>query len=327
MLKRILGKDGLEVSALGLGCMGMSMGYGPSSDQGEMISLIHQAFDRGITFFDTAELYGPYTNEELVGKALAPLKGKVTIATKFGLMSDNGKPVLNSRPEKIRESVEGSLRRLKVETIDLYYQHRVDPLVPIEEVAGVIQDLIRQGKIRHWGLSEADVGTIRLAHAVQPLAAVQSEYSMMWRSPEEELLPALEELGIGFVPFSPLGKGFLTGTIDKNTQFDKADNRTVSPRFNTENMEVNQVLVDLIRKIAAEKQVTPAQIALSWVLAQRPWIVPIPGTRKLTRLEENLGAADIELTPGELSNLESALSTIEISGDRYPVQVSSKLGK
>ncbi len=327
MLKRTLGSNGLEVSSIGLGCMGMSMGYGPSSDKTEMTSLIHKAFDRGVTFFDTAELYGPYTNEELVGAALAPLKGQITIATKFGLMSDNGKPVLNSRPEKIRESVEGSLQRLRVDTIDLYYQHRVDPDVPIEEVAGVIQDLIKQGKIRHWGLSEADVATIRRAHAVHPLTAVQSEYSMMWRSPEEELLPALEELGIGFVPFSPLGKGFLTGTIDKNTLFDSADNRTISPRFKTENLEANQVLVELITKIAAEKDATPAQVALAWVLAQKPWIVPIPGTRKLERLEENLGAAEVKLIPEELSSLDSALSTIKISGDRYPAQISNKLGK
>lgn len=327
MIKRILGSNGLEVSSIGLGCMGMSMGYGPSADKKDMISLIHAAFDRGVTFFDTAELYGPYTNEELVGEALAPLKGKITIATKFGLMSDQGVPILNSTPEKIRESVEGSLRRLKVETIDLYYQHRVDPDVPIEEVAGAIQDLIQQGKIRHWGLSEADVITIRRAHAVHPLTAVQSEYSMMWRSPEEELLPALEELGIGFVPFSPLGKGFLTGTIDKNTTFASTDNRTASPRFEAENMEANQVLVELIRRIAAGKEATPAQIALAWVLAQKPWIVPIPGTRKLERLEENLGATEIKLTPEELSSLDSALSGIRISGDRYPAALANRLGK
>ncbi|GLX69751.1 aldo/keto reductase [Paenibacillus glycanilyticus] len=327
MLKRMLGKNGLEVSMIGLGCMGMSMGYGPASDKKEMTSLIHKAFDRGVTFFDTAELYGPYANEELVGQALAPIRGKVTIATKFGLMSDNGRPVLDSTPEKIRQSVEGSLQRLNVDMIDLYYQHRVDQNVPIEEVAGVMQDLIKQGKIRHWGLSEADVATIRRANAVQPLAAVQSEYSMMWRSPEEDLLPALEELGIGFVPFSPLGKGFLTGAISSNTQFDSADNRAISPRFHADNLEANQVLVDLISIIAAEKKITPAQIALSWVLAQKPWIVPIPGTRKLERLEENLGAAEVILTPEELSGLNSALSKIKIVGDRYPAVVSNKLGK
>ncbi|MDO3409753.1 aldo/keto reductase [Saccharibacillus sp. CPCC 101409] len=326
MLKRMLGNSGLEVSALGLGCMGMSMGYGPAPDKQEMITLIRQAFERGVTLFDTAELYGPYTNEELVGEALAPLKGKVAIATKFGLMSDNLRPVLDSSPDKIRQSVEGSLRRLGVETIDLYYQHRVDPNVPIEEVAGAIQELIAQGKIRHWGLSEADPATIRRAHAVQPLAAVQSEYSMMWRSPEAELLPALEELGIGFVPFSPLGKGFLTGTIDKNTVFDRADNRTLTSRFNAENLDHNQTLIELIRVIAAEKRATPAQIALAWVLAQKPWIVPIPGTRKLERLEENLGAAEVELTAADLNSLGEALSKIEVAGERYPSRVSDKLG-
>jgi aryl-alcohol dehydrogenase-like predicted oxidoreductase len=318
MQKRKLGKSGLEVSAIGLGCMGMSYGYGPAADKKEMISLIHKAIDRGVTFFDTAEVYGPYVNEELVGEALAPFKGKVVIATKFGIKMVGGKQVLDSKPENIRKSVEGSLKRLKVETIDLYYQHRVDPNVPIEEVAGVIQDLIKEGKIRHWGLSEAGVETIRRAHAVQPLTAIQSEYSMMWRSPEEELLPTLEELGIGFVPFSPLGKGFLTGKIDKNVTFDSSDFRSIVPRFKPENLEANQVLVELIKKVAAEKNATPAQIALAWVLAQKPWIVPIPGTRKLERLEENLGAVDIEMTPEEISDLNEALSKIEISGDRYP---------
>ncbi|KYD10426.1 aldo/keto reductase [Saccharococcus caldoxylosilyticus] len=329
MQKRKLGKSGLEVSAIGLGCMGMSYGYGPATDKREMISLIHAAIDRGVTFFDTAEVYGPYVNEELVGEALAPFKGKVVIATKFGIKIVDGKQVLDSKPETIRRSVEGSLKRLKVETIDLYYQHRVDPNVPIEEVAGVIQDLMKEGKIRHWGLSEAGVQTIRRAHAVQPLAAVQSEYSLWWRSPEEELLPTLEELGIGFVPFSPLGKGFLTGKIDKNVTFADSDFRRIVPRFQPENLEANQVLVDLIKKFAAEKNATPAQIALAWLLAQKPWIVPIPGTRKLEHLEENLGAADIELTSDELKDLNDAFSKIEISGDRYPAgsEYAKRTGK
>ncbi|BDG35877.1 aldo/keto reductase [Geobacillus sp. 44B] len=329
MQKRKLGKSGLEVSAIGLGCMGMSYGYGPATDKREMISLIHAAIDRGVTFFDTAEVYGPYVNEELVGEALAPFKGKVVIATKFGIKIVDGKQVLDSKPETIRRSVEGSLKRLKVETIDLYYQHRVDPNVPIEEVAGVIQDLMKEGKIRHWGLSEAGVQTIRRAHAVQPLAAVQSEYSLWWRSPEEELLPTLEELGIGFVPFSPLGKGFLTGKIDKNVTFADSDFRRIVPRFQPENLEANQVLVDLIKKFAAEKNATPAQIALAWLLAQKPWIVPIPRTRKLEHLEENLGAADIELTSDELKDLNDAFSKIEISGDRYPAgsEYAKRTGK
>ena len=329
MQKRLLGKSGLEVSAIGLGCMGMSYGYGPASDKKEMISLIHAAIDRGVTFFDTAEVYGPYVNEELVGEALAPFKGKVVIATKFGIKMVDGKQVPDSKPETIRQSVEGSLKRLKVEAIDLYYQHRVDPNVPIEEVAGVVQDLIKEGKVKHWGLSEAGVHTIRRAHAVQPLTAVQSEYSMMWRSPEEELLPTLEELGIGFVPFSPLGKGFLTGKIDKNTTFVSSDFRSIVPRFKPENLEANQVLVELIKKVAAEKNATPAQIALAWVLAQKPWIVPIPGTRKLERLDENLGALDVVLTPEELSDLNDALSKIEIAGDRYPAgsEYANRTGK
>lgn len=317
MKYRKLGKD-LEVSAIGLGCMGMSHGYGPAADKQEMIKLIHAAVDRGVTFFDTAEVYGPYANEELVGEALAPFKGKVVIATKFGIKMVNGRQVLDSKPETIRKSVEGSLKRLKVDTIDLYYQHRVDTDVPIEEVAGVIQDLIREGKIKYWGLSEAGVNTIRRAHSVQPLTAVQSEYSMMWRFPEEEVLPTLEELGIGFVPFSPLGKGFLTGTIDKDATFDSSDFRSIVPRFKPENLEANQVLVDLIKKVAADKNATPSQIALAWVLAQKPWIVPIPGTRKLERLEENLGAAEINLTSDELNALNDALSKIKVYGDRYP---------
>ncbi|KMY49791.1 aldo/keto reductase [Peribacillus loiseleuriae] len=327
MKKRLLGNSGLEVFAIGLGCMGMSNGYGPVSDKKEMISLIHAAIDRGVTFFDTAEVYGPYVNEELVGEALEPFKGKVVIATKFGIQMENGKQVLDSKPETIRQSVEGSLNRLKVDTIDLYYQHRVDPNVPIEEVAGAVQDLIKEGKVKHWGLSEAGVQTIRRAHAVQPLTAIQSEYSMMWRSPEEELLPTLEELGIGFVPFSPLGKGFLTGKIDKNATFASSDFRSIVPRFKPENIEANQILVELIKKIAVGKDATPAQIALAWVLAQKPWIVPIPGTRKLERLEENLGAADVELTAEELHDLNDALSKIEVSGERYPAEYANRVGK
>jgi len=319
MKKRKLGNSGLEVSAIGLGCMGMSHGYGPESDKKEMISLIHAAIDRGVTFFDTAEVYGPYVNEELVGEALAPFKGKVVIATKFGIKMIDGKQVMDSKPEHIRQSVEGSLKRLKVDAIDLYYQHRIDPNVPVEEVAGVIQDLIKEGKIRYWGLSEAGVETIRRAHSIQPLTAVESEYSMMWRSPEEELMPTLKELGIGFVPFSPLGKGFLTGKIDRNATFVSSDFRSIVPRFQPENMDANQVLLKLIKKVAVGKNATSAQIALAWVLAQKPWIVPIPGTRKLERLEENLGAVDINITAEELSDLNDALSKIKISGDRYPV--------
>lgn len=327
MQKRKLGKSDLEVSAIGLGCMGMSHGYGPASDKKEMISLIHAAIDRGVTFFDTAEVYGPYLNEELVGEALAPFKGKVVITTKFGIQMVNGMQILDSKPEHIIQSVEGSLKRLKVDTIDLYYQHRVDPNVPIEEVAGTIQDLIKEGKIKYWGLSEAGVETIRRAHAVQPVTAIQSEYSMMWRSPEEELLPTLEELGIGFVPFSPLGKGFLTGAINKNATFVNSDFRSIVPRFKPENIEANQVLVELIKNIAAKKEATPAQIALAWVLAQKPWIVPIPGTRKLERLEENLGAANVKLNSEELRNLDDALAKIKISGDRYPAEYASRVGK
>lgn len=327
MQKRKLGKNGLEVSAMGLGCMGMSHGYGPASDKKEMISLIHAAIDRGVTFFDTAEVYGPYVNEELLGEALAPFKGKVVIATKFGIQMAGNKQVLDSSPEQIRKSVEGSLKRLKVDTIDLYYQHRVDPNVQIEEVARVLQELIKEGKVKHWGLSESGIETIRRAHAVQPVAAVQSEYSMMWRSPEKELLPTLEELGIGFVPFSPLGKGFLTGKIDKKATFDNSDFRSIVPRFKADNLEANQVLIELIEKVAARKDVTSAQIALAWVLAQKPWIVPIPGTRKLERLEENLGAAEIKLTQIELNDLNNALSKIEISGNRYPEEYAKRVGK
>jgi len=327
MQKRQLGKSGLEVSALGLGCMGMSHGYGPAADKGEMIGLIRAAVERGVTFFDTAEVYGPFANEELVGEALAPSKGRVVIATKFGIAMQDGKQVLNSQPTRIRQSVEGSLTRLGIETIDLYYQHRVDPDVPIEEVAETVKDLMREGKVKHWGLSEAGVETIRRAHAVLPVSAVQSEYSMMWRQPEEELLPTLEELGIGFVPFSPLGKGFLTGRFDRNASFGKDDFRSIVPRFTPENLDANQVLVNLVREIAAGKNATPAQIALAWVLAQKPWIVPIPGTRKLARLEENLGAVDIVLPPDELRALNAALANIEIAGDRYPAEYAKRVGR
>jgi aryl-alcohol dehydrogenase-like predicted oxidoreductase len=327
MKKRILGSSGLEVSALGLGCMGMSYAFGPAADKQEMTGLIRAAVERGVTFFDTAEVYGPYTNEDLVGEALAPFKGKVVIATKFGILLEGDKQVLNSKPEQIRQSVEGSLKRLRIEAIDLYYQHRVDPNVPIEDVAGTITELIQEGKVKHWGLSEAGVQTIRRAHAVLPVTAIQSEYSMMWRQPEEELLPALEELGIGFVPFSPLGKGFLTGRFDKNSTFGKDDFRSIVPRFAPENLDANQVLVNLIKEIAAGKNATPAQIALSWVLAQKPWIVPIPGTRKLERLEDNLGATNIELPAKDLAALEEALSNVQISGDRYPPELAKRVGK
>ena len=327
MKKRKLGNSGLEVSALGLGCMGMSHGYGPPSGKKEMISLIHSAIEAGVTFFDTAEMYGPFTNEELVGEALAPYRDQVVVATKFGFDIKDGKEVgLDSRPEHIKQAVEGSLKRLKIDTIDLLYQHRVDPNVPIEEVAGAVKELIQAGKIKHWGLSEAGVQTIRRAHTVQPVAAVQSEYSMWWRRPEEELLPALEELGIGFVPFSPLGKGFLTGRIDKHSTFHSSDFRNIVPRFTSENLDANQVLVDLINKVAVEKNATPAQIALAWLLAQKPWIVPIPGTTKLERLYENLGAVKLELTPEELSDVNSAISKITIAGDRYPEALEKRTG-
>lgn len=327
MQKRRLGNSGLEVSALGLGCMGMSFGYGPAADKQEMISLIRKAVERGVTFFDTAECYGPFSNEELVGEALEPFRDKVVIATKFGFQDGDSHKPLDSRPERIREVADASLKRLRTDRIDLFYQHRVDPNVPIEEVAGTVQDLIKAGKVKHWGLSEAGVQTIRRAHAVLPVTAIQSEYSMMWRQPEEELLPALEELGIGFVPFSPLGKGFLTGRFDKNATFDSSDFRSIVPRFKPENLDANQVLVKLVKEIAAGKNASPAQIALAWVLAQKPWIAPIPGTTKMHRLEENLGAADIELTAGELRNLNDALSKIKISGDRYPAELAKRTGK
>jgi aryl-alcohol dehydrogenase-like predicted oxidoreductase len=321
MQKRKLGKSGLEVSALGLGCMGMSFSYGPPADKKEMISLIRTAVGRGITFFDTAEVYGPFTNEELVGEALAPLRKQVAIATKFGFKLDpnTGKQAgLDSRPEHIKQVAEASLKRLKSDVIDLFYQHRVDPEVPIEDVAGAVKDLIQQGKVKHFGLSEAGVQTIRRAHAVQPVTAVQSEYSLWWRTPETEVLPALEELGIGFVPFSPLGKGFLTGKIDQNTTFDSSDFRNIVPRFAPEARKANQAMVDLLTNIAEKKKATPAQIALAWLLAQRPWIVPIPGTTKLNRLEENIGAAAIELTPDDLRHIEGAATKITVTGDRYP---------
>jgi aryl-alcohol dehydrogenase-like predicted oxidoreductase len=325
---RKLGNNGLEVSAIGLGCMGMSFTYGPASDKKEMIKLIRSAVERGVTFFYTAEIYGPFTNEELVGEALAPYRDEVVIATKFGFDIKSGKEAgFDSRPEHIKQAVVGSVKRLKIETIDLLYQHRVDPNVPIEEVAGAVKELIQEGKVLHWGLSEAGVQTIRRAHKVLPLTAVQSEYSMWWRRPEEELLTTLEELGIGFVPFSPLGKGFLTGRFDKHSRFDSSDFRNVVPRFKPENLDANQVLVELIKKVAAEKNATSAQIALAWLLAQKPWIVPIPGTRKLDRLIENLGAVDIELTHEELRDINSALSKINIAGDRYPEELEKRTGR
>jgi aryl-alcohol dehydrogenase-like predicted oxidoreductase len=326
MQKRKLGKDGLEVSALGLGCMGMSQSYGLPPDKQAMISLIRAAVERGVTFFDTAEIYGPYTNEELVGEALAPLRAQVVIATKFGIKMESGQQVQDSRPERIKQSVEGSLKRLRTDVIDVYYQHRVDPTVPIEDVAGTVKELIVQGKVKHFGMSEAGVQTIRRAHAVQPVAAVQSEYSLWWRRPEAELLPTLEELGIGFVPFSPLGKGFLTGTIDEKTTFVKSDFRNVIPRFTPEAREANQTIVDVLRNIAEKKQATPAQIALAWLLAQKRWIVPIPGTTKLARLDENSGAVTVKLTADDLREIESAASHITIQGARYPEHLEKRTG-
>lgn len=320
MQKRKLGKGGLEVSALGFGCMGISFGFGPAIDKKEGIALIRAAVERGVTFFDTAEVYGAYTNEELVGEALAPFRQQVVIATKFGFKIDSaGKQAgLDSRPEHIKEVADASLKRLKTDVIDLLYQHRVDPKVPIEETAGAVKDLIQQGKVKHFGLSEAGVKVIRRAHAVQPVTALQSEYSLFWREPEEEILPTLEELGIGFVPFSPLGKGFLTGAIKEDTQFDKTDFRNIVPRFTPENRKANQALVDLLTRFAQKKKATPAQIALAWLLAQKPWIVPIPGTTKLHRLEENLGAVNITLTPQELQQIEESASQITVVGERYP---------
>src|SRR5712675_1667039 len=330
MKKRKLGKTGLEVSAIGLGCMGMSFGYGPPKDKQEMISLLRAAVERGATFFDTAEVYGPFTNEELVGEGLAPFRERVVIATKFGFKLDpkSGRSIgVDSRPEHIKEVAEASLKRLRTNVIDLFYQHRVDPEVPIEDVAGAVKDLIQEGKVKHFGLSEPGVQTIRRAHAVQPLTALQSEYSLWTRAPETELLPALEELGIGFVPFSPLGKGFLTGTINENTKFDSSDFRNVVPRFSPENRKANKALVDLLGRIAEQKKATPAQIALAWLLAQKPWIVPIPGTTKLSRLDENNGSLAIKFTSDDLREIDSAASKITVQGDRYPERVLRMSGR
>jgi aryl-alcohol dehydrogenase-like predicted oxidoreductase len=332
MKKRKLGKNNLEVSAIGLGCMGMSFSYGPAKDKKEMTDLLHAAVERGVTFFDTAEVYGPFTNEELVGEALAPFRKQVVIATKFGFEvsgSDRrpGAAGLNSQPEHIKKAVEGSLKRLKVETIDLLYQHRVDPNVPIEEVAGAVKELIQQGKVKHFGLSEAGVQTIRRAHAVQPLTALQSEYSLWTRTPEKEVIPTLEELGIGFVPYSPLGKGFLTGKIDEHAKFDSSDFRSTLPRFTPEALKANQALIDVIGKIGQRKKATVAQIALAWLLAQKPWIVPIPGTTKLNRLEENIGAVAVELTPDDLREIDSAASNITVHGARYPEKLEQMTGR
>ena len=332
MKKRKLGKSGLEVSGIGLGCMGMSFSYGPPKDKQEMNALLHAAVERGITFFDTAEVYGPYTNEELVGEALAPLRKQVVIATKFGFDLSGpdtrpGAPGLNSRPEYIRQAVAGSLKRLRVETIDLLYQHRVDPNVPIEDVAGTVKELIREGKVKHFGLSEAGVQTIRRAHKVQPLTALQSECSLWTRTPEKEVIPTLEELGIGFVPYSPLGKGFLTGAMNEKTKLDSADFRSTLPRFTPEAMKANQALIDLLARMAQRKKATPAQIALAWLLAQKPWIVPIPGTTKLHRLEENIGAASVELTPDDLRDIDTAASKIAVQGARYPEKLEQMTGR
>jgi aryl-alcohol dehydrogenase-like predicted oxidoreductase len=335
MQKRKLGDSGLEVSALGLGCMGMSFSYGPPKDKQEMTALLRAAVERGITFFDTAEVYGPFLNEELVGEALAPFRDRVVIASKFGfnLSPDfdprgmKGSPGLNSRPEHIKQAAEGSLKRLKVDVIDLLYQHRVDPDVPIEDVAGAVKDLIQEGKVKHFGLSEAGVQTIRRAHAVQPVTALQSEYSLWTRTPEKEVIPTLEELGIGFVPYSPLGKGFLTGKIDENAKFDSSDFRSTLPRFTPEALQANQALIDLLTGIGERKKATPAQIALAWLLAQRPWIVPIPGTTKLHRLDENIGAVSVELTPGDLRDIENAASKITVQGARYPEKLERMTGR
>lgn len=334
MQKRILGKSGLEVSALGLGCMGMSFSYGPPKEKQEMIALLRTAVERGVTFFDTAEVYGPFINEELVGEALSPLRNQVVIATKFGFntsvdprSTSGGGPQLNSRPEHIKEVAEASLKRLKIDVIDLFYQHRVDPDVPIEDVAGAVKELIEEGKVRHFGLSEAGAETIRRAHAVQPVTALQSEYSLWWRHPEENVLPTLEELGIGFVPYSPLGKGFLTGKIDGNATFDSSDFRSILPRFTPEALTANQTLIDLLARIAAQKKATPAQIALAWLLAQKPWIVPIPGTTKLDRLDENNGAVAVELTTDDLKNIDSAAAQITVQGARYPEKLEQLTGR
>jgi aryl-alcohol dehydrogenase-like predicted oxidoreductase len=327
MRKRKLGNGNLEVSAIGLGCMGLSYGYGPATDKPEAIKLIQSALDQGVTLFDTAEAYGPFTNEELLGEALAPVRDRVAIATKFGFENGDVQQGLNSRPEHIKQVADAALKRLKTDRIDLFYQHRVDPNVPIEDVAGAVKALIQQGKVKHFGLSEAGAATIRRAHAVQPVAAVQSEYSLWWREPEKEILPVLEELGIGFVPFSPLGKGFLTGAITENTTFDSTDFRNIVPRFTPEARKANQALVELLGQLANRKHVTPAQIAIAWLLAQKPWIVPIPGTTKLHRLAENLGAASVELTSDDLRDIESAVAKITVQGDRYPAHLQQRVGR
>jgi aryl-alcohol dehydrogenase-like predicted oxidoreductase len=327
MKRRKLGNSGLEVSALGLGCMGLSFGYGPATEKNEAIKVIRSAFERGVTFFDTAEAYGPYLNEELVGEAVEPFRKKVVIATKFGFKEGTPAKGLDSRPERIREHTEAALKRLRTDAIDLLYQHRVDPNVPIEDVAATVKELIRQGKVKHFGLSEAAAESIRRAHAVQPVAALQSEYSLWWREPEKEILPTLEELGIGFVPFSPLGKGFLTGAISDKTEFDKSDFRSIVPRFSEESRKANQALVDALGRIADQKKATKAQIALAWLLAQKPWIVPIPGTTKLHRLEENLGAANVALTAGDLKEIHDAVSAIDVQGDRYPAHLQSLVNR
>jgi aryl-alcohol dehydrogenase-like predicted oxidoreductase len=326
METRTLGKSGLKVSALGLGCMGLSYGYGPATDKQDAISLLRAAFDKGVTFFDTAEAYGPFANEELLGEALEPFRDQVVIATKFGFQNGDSTKGQDSRPKRIRQVAEEALKRLRTDRIDLFYQHRVDPNVPMEDVAGTVKELIQEGKVKHFGLSEAGVQSIRKAHAVQPVAALQSEYSLWWREPEKEILPTLEELGIGFVPFSPLGKGFLTGKIDENTQFDKTDFRNVVPRFSEENRKANQKLVDLLGDMAKQKAATPAQIALAWLLAQKPWIVPIPGTTKLRRLEENIGAVAIELSSDDISQIDTAFAAIPVQGDRYPAHLQKRVG-
>lgn len=327
MQKRKLGKSNLDVSAIGLGCMGLSFGYGPATERQQAITLIRKAFELGVTFFDTAEAYGPFANEELVGEAVEPFRKQVVIATKFGFQDGDSKKGLDSRPERIREVADAALKRLRTDVIDLYYQHRVDPNVPIEDVAGTVKDLIQQGKVKHFGLSEAGVQAIRRAHAVQAVAALQSEYSLWWREVEHEILPTLEELGIGFVPFSPLGKGFLTGAINANTKFDSTDFRNIVPRFNEENRKANQALVDVLTDIAGQKKATSAQIAIAWLLAQKPWIVPIPGTTKLHRLEENLGAANVELSENDLRDISAAVSKIAVQGDRYPAHLQQRVNR
>ena len=327
MQKRKLGKSNLEVSAIGLGCMGLSFGYGPATERQQAITLIRRAFELGVTFFDTAEAYGPFLNEEVVGEAVGPFRKYVVIATKFGFQDGDSHRGLDSRPKRIREVADAALKRLRTDVIDLFYQHRVDPKVPVEDVAGTVKELIAQGKIRHFGMSEAGVEAIRRAHVVHPVAALQSEYSLWWREPEQGILPTLEELGIGFVPFSPLGKGYLTGAINENTKFDSTDFRNIVPRFNEENRRVNQVLVNVLSNIAAQKKATPAQIAIAWLLAQKPWIVPIPGTTKVHRLEENLGAANIELTGNDLRDIAAAVSKIAVQGDRYPAHLQQRVNR